>query len=562
MGWAGGGGGLPIGGGTLRFGASRALAFTNASTGGHRIVYQASALNTVNELVVQAPATGASNLNSFTTQALDPTAFNGLNGRTWYNREHFAVAVANDKTSSLQNLAFLEAWGGYATSGGTTAALADTASAAGTTLTIGTGVTLTGAIEPMNGIIGAGLLDATFIVTQLTGNTITAASWSSSGGGLATFTTTSNHGMTAGTSPAIVSGMTPAGYNVANIPILSVPAANQFVVSMPVNPGTASVMGAQLGGIGTYTMNQSSGTITGPINIVALPSPPIIDIHATGWNPFLANAGTSTSSSVTGFVATIGGSVGGYFQPGQKMVGTGITANSYIVKQQSGTPNGAGDYLLSQSSAATGTIAISATGAHTLESWANFNPYTGKVTIGAWEHHATIGTTHHGSGGVSIGTTTDPGTGSLRLTGSIVSTGGGLAIAGSVSGVTDYTQSAGNLNLNSGNILNWASKTAIKANADGTLTISKTDGTTGATLDFSTAATVKIRNLANNADGAFFAGAGTFSALLTTVASGTGSSGFNLPHGAAPSSPVNGDMWTTTSGLFVRINGSTVGPLS
>jgi hypothetical protein len=35
-----------------------------------------------------------------------------------------------------------------------------------------------------------------------------------------------------------------------------------------------------------------------------------------------------------------------------------------------------------------------------------------------------------------------------------------------------------------------------------------------------------------------------------------------LPHGSAPSSPNNGDMWTTTAGLFVRINGSTVGPLS
>lgn len=35
-----------------------------------------------------------------------------------------------------------------------------------------------------------------------------------------------------------------------------------------------------------------------------------------------------------------------------------------------------------------------------------------------------------------------------------------------------------------------------------------------------------------------------------------------LPHGAAPTSPVNGDIWTTTAGLFVRINGATVGPLS
>jgi hypothetical protein len=49
---------------------------------------------------------------------------------------------------------------------------------------------------------------------------------------------------------------------------------------------------------------------------------------------------------------------------------------------------------------------------------------------------------------------------------------------------------------------------------------------------------------------------------LVTLASATGTAGLNLPHGAAPTSPVNGDVWTTTAGLFVRVNGSTVGPLS
>lgn len=36
---------------------------------------------------------------------------------------------------------------------------------------------------------------------------------------------------------------------------------------------------------------------------------------------------------------------------------------------------------------------------------------------------------------------------------------------------------------------------------------------------------------------------------------------FNFPHGTAPSAPSNGDAWTTTSGFYVRINGTTVGPL-
>jgi hypothetical protein len=57
--------------------------------------------------------------------------------------------------------------------------------------------------------------------------------------------------------------------------------------------------------------------------------------------------------------------------------------------------------------------------------------------------------------------------------------------------------------------------------------------------------------------GALYAGSGTFTGLLTTVASATGSAGLRIPHGAAPSSPTNGDMWTTTAGVFIRINGVT-----
>jgi hypothetical protein len=49
----------------------------------------------------------------------------------------------------------------------------------------------------------------------------------------------------------------------------------------------------------------------------------------------------------------------------------------------------------------------------------------------------------------------------------------------------------------------------------------------------------------------------TLGGSLLTVASATGGAGFRLPHGAAPTSPTNGDMWTTTAGLFVYINGVT-----
>lgn len=48
---------------------------------------------------------------------------------------------------------------------------------------------------------------------------------------------------------------------------------------------------------------------------------------------------------------------------------------------------------------------------------------------------------------------------------------------------------------------------------------------------------------------------------ITFIATGTGAASANIPHGTAPTAPDNGDIWTTTAGLFIRINGSTVGPL-
>lgn len=45
--------------------------------------------------------------------------------------------------------------------------------------------------------------------------------------------------------------------------------------------------------------------------------------------------------------------------------------------------------------------------------------------------------------------------------------------------------------------------------------------------------------------------------IVNTVASTTAAAALNIPHGTAPTSPVNGDSWTTTSGDFARINGVT-----
>jgi hypothetical protein len=44
---------------------------------------------------------------------------------------------------------------------------------------------------------------------------------------------------------------------------------------------------------------------------------------------------------------------------------------------------------------------------------------------------------------------------------------------------------------------------------------------------------------------------------LTTSIPTAGQAGFNLPPGISPSTPLNGDLWTTSAGIFARINGVT-----
>ncbi len=55
---------------------------------------------------------------------------------------------------------------------------------------------------------------------------------------------------------------------------------------------------------------------------------------------------------------------------------------------------------------------------------------------------------------------------------------------------------------------------------------------------------------------------GTMTGPLVTAPSTTLNSGFNVPPGVAPTSPINGDVWETAAGIFARVNGATIGPLS
>ena len=51
---------------------------------------------------------------------------------------------------------------------------------------------------------------------------------------------------------------------------------------------------------------------------------------------------------------------------------------------------------------------------------------------------------------------------------------------------------------------------------------------------------------------------GVLQGRLVTAAAGASLAGFNLPPGSIPGAPANGDLWVTASGVFARVNGSTI----
>ena len=66
-----------------------------------------------------------------------------------------------------------------------------------------------------------------------------------------------------------------------------------------------------------------------------------------------------------------------------------------------------------------------------------------------------------------------------------------------------------------------------------------------------------LKSVSDMASGALPKSGGTATGKIIFAASVAGAASFNVPHGTAPTSPSNGDTWTTTVGWFVRINGVT-----
>jgi hypothetical protein len=100
---------------------------------------------------------------------------------------------------------------------------------------------------------------------------------------------------------------------------------------------------------------------------------------------------------------------------------------------------------------------------------------------------------------------------------------------------------------------------APKASPALTGNVTITSNSTGAALFIEQAGTGNILTLHDQASDTNFVAIDQ-NGKVNTIPSVTASAGFNVPHGTAPTTPVNGDIWTTSGGLFYRINGATISP--
>jgi hypothetical protein len=80
---------------------------------------------------------------------------------------------------------------------------------------------------------------------------------------------------------------------------------------------------------------------------------------------------------------------------------------------------------------------------------------------------------------------------------------------------------------------------------------------TGSALFITQTGTGNILTLHDQAADTNFVAIDANGKVNTIASEATNGAGFNVPHGVAPTTPLNGDIFTTTSGLFMRQNGVT-----
>lgn len=184
---------------------------------------------------------------------------------------------------------------------------------------------------------------------------------------------------------------------------------------------------------------------------------------------------------------------------------------------------------------------------------------TAKMTIGGQALTLGQATTNQGNGSkiaTANGTFTNGDCVQVNSGGALVDSGG--ACSGGSGGSGTVTSAAAN------SIAYYAATgttVAGLASVNSAVLVTSGSGVPSESTTLPSGLTIPTATISNPA----ITGTGTYVGLtgsgkLVTAASTTTQAGLNLPAGAAPTSPVNGDLWTTTAGLFARINGGTLGP--
>ncbi len=249
---------------------------------------------------------------------------------------------------------------------------------------------------------------------------------------------------------------------------------------------------------------------------------------AAGYYPLTGNpSGFLTSASLSGYATQAWVDAQGYLQAGAL---TGYALESWVTSQ---------GYLTS----------ASLTG-YATESWvtAGFYPLTGNpsgfIDSSALTGYATESWVY------ALGYLTDApidGNQYVRLNGAW----------STLSVPADYITSVSSpLSVTAGDLSIDLSAYAPKASPSLTGSVTITTNSTSPALFIEQAGTGDILTLHDQVSDTTFVAIDQ-TGKIGTIASTTANAGFNVPHGSAPTAPVNGDIWTTTSGLFMRQNGST-----